>query len=64
MSRFAQSRVNLKSLANNSYRAIEEGAYDTEDYNFKIHDSISMKKAIFSCSHAPLITEIKFASPS
>jgi indole-3-glycerol phosphate synthase len=64
MSRFAQSRFNLKSLADNSYRAIEEGAYNTEDYDFRSHDSISMKKAIFSCSHAPIITEIKFASPS
>ena len=64
MSRFVQSRFNLKSLADNSYRAIEEGAYNTEDYDFRSHDPISMKKAIFSCSHAPIITEIKFASPS
>jgi indole-3-glycerol phosphate synthase len=64
MSRFAQSKFNLKSLADNSYRAIEEGAYYAEDYDFRSHDSISMKKAIFSCSHAPIITEIKFASPS
>ena len=64
MSRFAQSKFNLKSLADNSYRAIEEGTYDAEDYDFRSHDSISMRKAIFSCPHAPIITEIKFASPS
>src|SRR5919109_1027244 len=64
MSRFANSRFNLKSLADNSYKAIEEGAYDAEKYDFTRHDSISMKSAILSCSHAPIITEIKFASPS
>jgi indole-3-glycerol phosphate synthase len=64
MSRFANSEFNLKSLADNSYKAIEEGAYDAESYDFTRHDSISMKSAILSCSHAPIITEIKFASPS
>lgn len=64
MSRFANSGFNLKSLADNSYKAIEEGAYDAQNYDFTKHDSISMKRAILSCSHAPIITEIKFASPS
>jgi indole-3-glycerol phosphate synthase len=64
MSRFAKSGFNLKSLADNSYKAIEEGAYDAQNYDFTRHDSISMKNAILSCSHAPIISEIKFASPS
>lgn len=64
MSKFTNSTFSLKSLADNSYKAIEEGAYDAENYDFARHDSISMKNAILSCSHAPIITEIKFASPS
>ncbi|MGI0048314.1 MAG: indole-3-glycerol-phosphate synthase, partial [Nitrososphaera sp.] len=28
------------------------------------HDAISVRKAVASCPHAPLITEIKFSSPS
>jgi indole-3-glycerol phosphate synthase len=64
MSKFTNSTFNLKSLADNSYKAIEEGAYDAENYDFTRHDSISMKNAILSCLHAPIITEIKFASPS
>jgi indole-3-glycerol phosphate synthase len=63
MSRFTNSRVNLKSLADNSYKALEEGAYDAKNYDFTTHNSISMKSAILSCPHAPIITEIKFASP-
>lgn len=64
MSKFSNSTFNLKSLTDNSYKAIEEGAYDAQNYDFTRHDSISMKTAILSCSHAPIITEIKFASPS
>src|ERR671918_1679336 len=64
MSKFSNSTFNLKSLTDNSYKAIEEGAYEVKNYASTSHDSISMKKAIFSCSHAPIITEIKFASPS
>ena len=64
MSRFIKPRSNLKLLADNSYKAIDEGAYNAENYDFKRHDSISLKKAIISCNHTPIITEIKFASPS
>ena len=64
MSRFTISNFNLKTLTDNSYKAIDEGAYDSEEYGFRGHDSISIKKAILSCPHAPLIIEIKFSSPS
>jgi indole-3-glycerol phosphate synthase len=64
MSRFTRSNFNLKTLTDNSYKAIDEGAYDSEEYGFRGHDSISMKKTILSCPHAPLIIEIKFSSPS
>jgi len=53
---------NLKHLADNSYKAIDEGIYDT-DILFN-HEIKSLRKAIGLCSHAPLITEVKFSSPS
>lgn len=58
----AEDSFNLKRLADNSYRAIEHGAYDIDQaYS---HDTISLRKAISLCPHAPLITEVKFSSPS
>ena len=64
MSKFVRHNFALKILADNSYRTIDEGAYDSEKYNFYMHDSISLKQRILSCPHAPLIAEIKFSSPS
>src|SRR6266581_4640590 len=64
MSKFIRTNFNLKTLTDNSYKAIDEGAYDFEEYGFSGHDSISIKKTILSCPHAPLIIEIKFSSPS
>ena len=64
MSRFVRNNFGLRVLTDNSYKAIDEGAYDSEIYNFHRHDSISLKQRILSCLHAPLITEIKFSSPS
>jgi indole-3-glycerol phosphate synthase len=64
MTRFIRSEFGLKVFTDNSYKAIDEGAYDSEKYNFGRHDSISIRKKILSCPHAPLIIEIKFASPS
>jgi indole-3-glycerol phosphate synthase len=46
----------------NSFKAIDEGAYETR-HSFT-HDAISIRKAVMSCPHAPLITEVKFSSPS
>jgi indole-3-glycerol phosphate synthase len=64
MSKFVRHNFALKTLADNSYKAIDEGAYDSEKYNFYTHNSISLKRRILSCPHAALITEIKFSSPS
>lgn len=62
MSKFARTDFNIKRLVDNSFKAIDEGAYETS-HSFT-HDAISIRKAILSCPHAPLITEIKFSSPS
>ncbi len=62
MSKFAGSRDTLEQLVNNSFKAIDAGAYDMKRETS--HDSISLKKSVFGCPHAPLITEIKFSSPS
>jgi indole-3-glycerol phosphate synthase len=51
-------------LADNSYKAIEEGAYNIENHDYKLHEVISLKNAILSCTHAPIIAELKSASPS
>jgi len=64
MSRFLKAHNYLNKLAENSYKAIDEGVYNNAKYDFCSHESISMRKSILSCRHAPLITEIKFASPS
>jgi len=62
MSKFARTDFSIKRLVDNSFKAIDEGAYDTK-HSFT-HDAISIRKAVMSCPHAPLITEVKFASPS
>src|SRR5215207_11545137 len=62
MSKFARTDFNLKRLVDNSYKAIDHGAYEIKQ-SFS-HDGISLKKTIRLCAHAPLITEIKFSSPS
>ena len=62
MSKFLESEMNLRRLAGNSFKAIDDGAYET-GHSFT-HDALSLRRAILSCPHAPLITEVKFASPS
>ena len=64
MSRFLKTQYHLNKLAENSYKAIDEGVYNSAKYDYGGHASISMRKSILSCPHAPLITEIKFESPS
>jgi indole-3-glycerol phosphate synthase len=52
----------LKKLAESARKAIDDGIYDLE---FTIyHPTFSIKDAIRNCKHAPIMTEIKFASPS
>jgi indole-3-glycerol phosphate synthase len=62
MSKFARTDLGIKRLVDNSFKAIDEGAYETKQ-SFT-HDAISIRKAVSSCPHAPLITEVKFSSPS
>jgi indole-3-glycerol phosphate synthase len=62
MAEFARTNFSLKHLVDNSYKAIDHGVYETKQLS--IHDTISLRKAITLCAHAPLITEIKFSSPS
>lgn len=62
MSKFVRSDFNIKRLVDNSFKAIDDGAYEPR-YSFN-HDAINIKKTITLCPHAPLITEIKFSSPS
>ncbi|HEX7032399.1 MAG TPA: indole-3-glycerol-phosphate synthase [Nitrososphaera sp.] len=62
MSRFVRTDFNIKRLVDNSFKAIDEGAYETK-HTFT-HDAINIRKAVTSCPHAPLITEVKFSSPS
>jgi len=64
MSRFLNTQNYLDNLAENSYKAIDEGVYGNTKYDYNSHETINLKKSILSCPHAPLITEIKFASPS
>lgn len=62
MTEFARTDFSLKRLVHNSYKAIDQGAYETKQlFN---HDTISLRKAITLCAHAPIITEVKFSSPS
>src|SRR5215469_1676425 len=64
MSRFLNTQNYLNNLAENSYKAIDEGVYNNTKYDYTGHEPINLRKSILSCPHAPLITEIKFASPS
>ena len=64
MSKFVRENFVLKTLVDNSYKALDQGAYDSEKYHFQTHDSISLRQRILSCPHAPLVTEIKLSSPS
>ena len=62
MPKFASTGFSVKRLVDNSYKAIVQGVYET--IQLFTHDTISLRKAITLCAHAPLITEVKFSSPS
>jgi indole-3-glycerol phosphate synthase len=62
MSKFVRTDFSLKRLVDNSYKAIDQGVYETKQ--LFTHDTISFRKAITLCAHAPLVTEVKFSSPS
>jgi indole-3-glycerol phosphate synthase len=63
MSKFVRNDFTLERLVDKSFKAIDQGIYETKQLSFT-HDAISLRKAITSCPHAPLITEVKFSSPS
>ena len=59
--RFAQSKSVLRTLARNSFKAIDAGAYEinnTIERSYFSHKSISLKNSIQSSQIVPLITEI------
>ena len=63
--KFIDNKSVLKTLVNNSFKAIDNGCYNLNNGpNFYNHTSINLKQNIIHCTHAPLITELKFASPS
>jgi len=62
MTEFAKGGFSIKRLVENSYRAIDQGSYEI-DQLFS-HDTKSLRRSICLCQHAPLITEVKFSSPS
>ncbi len=56
----------IKKLAENSFKSIDEGLYNISIIDFS-HDPLSLKKKILDYkakSQIPIITEIKFSSPS
>jgi hypothetical protein len=55
MPEFASTGFSVKHLVDNSYKAIDQGVYET--MQLFTHDTISLRKAITLCAHAPLITE-------
>ena len=64
MSKFFSRETGLKTLADNSFKAVDEGMYDADNYDYASHTVISLRKVILTCTHVPIISEIKFSSPS
>jgi len=64
MVRFQHQDSFLYRLADNSYRALDDGAYDLNTSYIKSHDILDLRKRIISCPYVPIIGEIKYSSPS
>lgn len=64
MIRFQHDNSFLYRLADNSYRALDDGAYDLNTSDIKSHDILDLRKSIISCPYVPIIGEIKYSSPS
>jgi indole-3-glycerol phosphate synthase len=64
MARFRDHIQHLYRLVDNSYRALDDGAYDYNISDIKTHDILDLRKCIVSCPHIPIIGEIKYRSPS
>ena len=64
MVRFQHHDSFLYRLADNSYRALDDGAYELNTSDIKSHDILDLRKRIISCPYVPIIGEIKYSSPS
>jgi indole-3-glycerol phosphate synthase len=56
----------ITKLVENSFKSVDEGNYHTSNIDFS-HDALSLKKKILDYkakNQVPIITEIKFSSPS
>lgn len=63
--KFTKQKSVLHTLVKNSFKAIDEGEYDVkEGSDYFTHSSINLKKNLIDCQLIPIITEIKYASPS
>jgi indole-3-glycerol phosphate synthase len=63
--RFPTTKSMLNTLVRNSFKAIDNGMYETRgDRDYSSHTSLSMRNSILRCKQNPLLTEIKYASPS
>ena len=64
---FSSNSENLvKSLVENSYKSIDEGLYNITNIDYS-HEALNLKKNILDLkgkNKIPIITEIKFSSPS
>jgi indole-3-glycerol phosphate synthase len=64
MVRFRGHERFLHRLVDNSYKALDDGAYDFNTSHLKSHDILDLRKRIVSCLYVPIIGEIKYRSPT
>ena len=67
MSKFFSSNNMIKKLVENSFKSIDEGIYNISNNIDFSHDALSLKKKIMDYKvkdKVPIITEVKFSSPS
>ena len=63
--RFPTTKSMLKTLVKNSFKAIDDGKYEINgDREYSNHTCLSLRNNILKCKQTPLLTEIKYASPS
>ena len=55
LSKFFSRDTGLKTLADNSYKAVDEGMYDADKYDYANHNVISLRNVILTCTHVPII---------
>ena len=63
--RFPTTKSVLRTLVKNSFIAIDDGKYEINgDREYSNHTCLSLRNNILQCRLNPLLTEIKYASPS